>query len=98
MGFDKTSGLVFREETARQPRHTATGAATHCLGRRPEYVSPAFGSERLVDIAMRKVLCSLDKIDSISLETIPVLVLEKIWRSICRSSVTSLPLTWQRFH
>jgi len=85
MGFDKTSGLVFREEIARQTRLTATQVATRCRGRNPEYVSPTIGSERLVDIAMRKLLCNLDRLDSDSLNTIPVLMLKKIWRAICRS-------------
>jgi hypothetical protein len=84
MPYDWSSGLVFSEKIAHQSsKGTITQEAARCVGLRPQYVSPALGAESLKQKAMRSLLRNLNDLDVTSLSTVPVNMLEELWRTIC---------------
>lgn len=84
MGFDKDSGLVFKE-TVLNGRHLSRNCLKKCVGSKPVYNPPAQGTETLFSIALRKILCNLDELDIESLNGVPGILLEMIWKAIQRS-------------
>jgi hypothetical protein len=85
MPYDPDSGLVFSEKIIKNESAQEFKRSTACRGSIPQYVSPVKGSETLVDIAMRKILCNLDMLDDASLSTVPSTLLQEVWNAILRS-------------
>lgn len=84
MPFDADSGLVFSEAIVKKPAHP-NDTSLRCIGRPPVRSSIGNGSDSLVSVTLRKLLCSLDKLDANSLSTVPEGLLKKIWGAIQRS-------------
>lgn len=89
MPFDRDSGLVFSEKVVEKPKKgsNAHDFLTRTLGQPPECRSTGAGTDTLYLIALRKLLCNLDNVDTNSLSTVPENILKQIWKAIQRSSV-----------
>jgi hypothetical protein len=87
MPFDSDSGLVFSEKVVKKSKKRANGhdISARCLGQPPKLRSTGDGSDSLYLVALRKLLCNLNNIDTLSLSTVPGAILEKIWIAIQRS-------------
>jgi len=85
MPYDPDSGLVFSETKITRKRNEELERERRCIGRRPEYIPPADGPATLVELAMLKILRSLDILEVDSLSTVPPTLLERIWKAIVRS-------------
>lgn len=84
MPYDPDTGLVYQETIVQKSRNP-TSTLTRCLGSRPRYCPPEEGAESLASASMRKLLCNLEMLDADSLGTVPLIVLEKLWKAITRS-------------
>jgi hypothetical protein len=81
MPFDSDSGLVFSEKVIKHPRKSRSRDNPEwTVGRPPELRSAGDGSDSLYLVALRKLLCNLNKIDTDSLVTVPEGILVKIWK------------------
>ncbi|KAM0715877.1 hypothetical protein Q7P37_008391 [Cladosporium fusiforme] len=100
MPFDPNSGLVFGEKVVKigrsHRRDQTRQILKRCLGTPPVYCPPPSGTETLVAITMRTILCNIHRLDSASLSTVPPILLEQIWKAIERSRLDSLRV-WQLF-
>ena len=89
MPYDPDSGLVFSEKIVKKPKGRKGADVrdiyTRSLGQPPARQSTGDGSGSLFSIALRKLLCNLDQVDSDSLSTVPELMLREIWKAIQRS-------------
>jgi hypothetical protein len=86
MPFDSDSGLVFSEKVIEHPKKSRSRENPEwTVGRPPELRSAGDGSDSLYLVALRKLLCNLNKIDTDSLVTVPEGILVKIWKAIQRS-------------
>lgn len=81
MPYDPDSGLVFRETIIKKPSDLR-GDSIRCAGRPPVPRTTGNGAGSLFSIALRKLLCNLDMLDSSSLSTIPEDFIEMIWKAI----------------
>jgi hypothetical protein len=84
MPFDADSGLVFDEAFAKKP-WKSRDVSKRCTGGPPARKSTGLGSEPLVMVSSRKLLCSLDQLDADSLSTMPEKLLTRLWDTIQRS-------------
>ena len=84
MPFDRDSGLVFSEKVVKKSKN-AQDYFTRALGQPPKRCSTGDGCDSLYLVALRKLLCNLDILDTDSLSTIPGGILEKIWTAVQRS-------------
>lgn len=88
MPFDRDSGLVFSEKVIKHPKNRKSRSRDNpewTVGRPPELRSAGEGPGSLYLVALRKLLCNLNKIDTDSLVTVPEAILVKIWKAIQRS-------------
>ena len=84
MPFDRDSGLVFSEKVVKKSKN-AQDFFTRSLGQPPKRCSTRDGSDSLYLVALRKLLCNLDILDTDSLSNVPGGILEKIWTAVQRS-------------
>ncbi|KAF2717221.1 hypothetical protein K431DRAFT_288742 [Polychaeton citri CBS 116435] len=92
--YDWQSGLVYTEHLAQPPRsYPKFGAA---CGKRPRYVAPCRGTQKLQDIALRKVLCNLEQLTLENLEPLQDLLRERLWEAIKRHRLDTLDI-WKLF-
>jgi hypothetical protein len=84
MPFDADSGQVFDEVVVKKPKKSRD-VSMQCTGRPPARKSPGPGSQPLVLVSLRKILCSLDQLDSDSLSTMPEKLLTRLWDAIQKS-------------
>lgn len=86
MPFDRDSGLVFSEKVIKNSKKKQSRNKNKwTLGQPPELRSAGDGSDSLYLVALRKLLCNLDEIDTDSLVTVPEGILVKVWKAIQRS-------------
>ena len=85
MPFDSDSGLVFSEKVVKKSKKNAHDFSTRSLGQPPKRRSTGDGIDTLYLIALRKLLCNLDNVDTDSLSTVPEDILKQIWKAIQRS-------------
>ena len=90
MPFDRDSGLVFSEKVIRKSKKASNAHdfSTRSLGQPPKCYSTGDGTDSLYLIALRKLLCNLDNVETDSLSTVPEDILKQIWKAIQRSWVT----------
>lgn len=99
MGYDQDSGQVFKETIMKVRRfdHECRCFTTlACSGQNTINFRSADGAGPLREMATRKVLSNLDLLDEQSLKTLPLALLESLWRSAGRSYLQSARL-WQLF-
>jgi hypothetical protein len=93
--YDTESGLVYNEYTM------TAEPPCRCAERKKKRRSDALKSlpiagRSLREMALRRVLQNLDRLDDESLSTLPVPLLEEIWKFIFRSGLTDLRI-WRLF-
>jgi len=80
----------------RAGKRSPRSIARICRGSKPAYSALPAGAHSLESIAMRHILCNLDKIDAQCLSTLPDMLVKKLWTAICRFQLNSLE-SWQMF-
>lgn len=87
MPFDRDSGLVFSEKVIKKSKKGSIthDCSTRSLGQPPKRCSTGDGIDSLYLVALRKLLCNLDNLDTSSLSTVPEDILKRIWEAIQRS-------------
>lgn len=69
------------------PKHRSKKWHLSTLGQPPIYQPPASSAPTLQSIAMRSVLCNLDRLEPETLKPVPSVKLQKIWDAVRRSYV-----------
>nr|POE98247.1 hypothetical protein CFP56_64840 [Quercus suber] len=95
--FATDSGLVFEEVTVSGVKHKCRNLTPfQRRGRKPENAPPERGTNSLQTTAMRRILCSLERMDELSMSTLPHRIVQEIWQAINRAELQSLHV-WKLF-